>query len=159
MYTKIQCIAVSSPLKRNADSKRTHPRGSYFPNIEDPSPGPGASPKRLVGSFVKTLQDDGRLLTVINAKFPEFGDSIESSAKFILGINDSTQPASAALRFQRPPPVNPLKVSSFLVEDFTKHYGSFHGPKIARFLLTISTCPGQLSQHRWARISHQACII
>ena len=78
------------------------------------------SQKRLVGIFSKTLHDNGWLLTDITTNFPEFGDSIDSSAKFMLGIHSNTQQAPSALRFQLPPPVKPLSISRFLIEDFNK---------------------------------------
>ena len=38
----------------------------------------------------------------------------------MLGIHSNTQQAPSALRFQLPPPVKPLSIGSFLVEDFDK---------------------------------------
>ena len=49
-----------------------------------------ASPNKLTDKFIKTLIYDGWLLTPVNAQYPSFGDSIDSSAVMILGIHSST---------------------------------------------------------------------
>ena len=59
-------------------------------------------------------------MTDITANFPEFGDSIDSSATFMLGIHSNTQQVPVAIRFQLPPPVTPLNIDSFLVGYFNK---------------------------------------
>ena len=79
-----------------------------------------ASPKRLTTSFGKGLRDEGWLLTSLEAKFPEFGDSIDSSASFILGVHSSTQRSPSKLKIQLPPPITPSPMSTFLVKDFNK---------------------------------------
>ena len=49
-----------------------------------------ASPNKLTDKFIKTLIYDGWLLMPVNAQYPSFGDSIDSSAVMILGIHSST---------------------------------------------------------------------
>ena len=59
-------------------------------------------------------------MTVTSLAFPEFGDSIDSFSKVMLGIHRSTEATTTYLTIVKPPFVKPPPINPFVVEDFNK---------------------------------------
>ena len=79
-----------------------------------------ASPKKFKGKLIKTLTDDVLLLTPVNAEYPSFGDSIDSSSVMILGIHSSTEEKASHIHLPNLPTIAMQFITNYIVEDFNK---------------------------------------
>ena len=79
-----------------------------------------ASPKKLTDKFIKTLTDDGWLLTPVNAQYPPFGYSIDSSAVMVFFIHSSTEEKASHLHLPNPPSIAIWYITDYIVKDFNK---------------------------------------
>ena len=79
-----------------------------------------SSPKKLTDKSIKTLTDNGRILTPVNFQYPSFRDSIHSSAVMILGIHSSTKEKASHLHLINPPSTAIQSITYYIVEDFNK---------------------------------------
>ena len=74
----------------------------------------------VTNKFSKTLRENGWLLTTLDAAYYDFGDSIDGSSRFILGVHSHTQRNATKLFVPAPPHCVPLKLADFIYTDFNR---------------------------------------
>ena len=88
-----------------------------------------ASPKNFTDKLIKTLTDDGWLLTPVNAQYPSFGDSIDYSDVMVLGVNSSTEEKAYHLHLPNPPSIAMQYITDYIVEYSNKENYIFTGQR------------------------------
>ena len=101
----------------------------------------------IVHGFKQSIPCVGWTLTLVDAYFPDFGDSVASSATFYLGVHKSTCSNVKPIRLHHPPDCHIPGFESYLYKPFNKRqfavYPSCFSPSFdTSCMIATDTVPG-----------------